>query len=1193
MHKQIIAAIFQKARRIYDSDTSDKFLCLPDTTVVLSPEDIKCLGNLSKGEDIESFEHKADLIFDFSCRMNSPIRGITTRVEEGEWLWDVYDYILKNAILAKGNVDASAEEEYKKAVGILYRDELRTPSEEYEAYRSYRDQYYKKEEECISIHNSLLTASGEEAGILQKNLETAKAQLSDVQRDWSLFGYKEKIESALSVKDNSLVNNPYSFWRKLQDSFIPDVDLNARGEKGFYATTYIFPTNFVDEKWDSILIPGTELAKLYESAPEEIKVICENGNVFSNVKEIHLEYRSVRVERPWFNFDVFKSRLWRLPDEMDQKISYGTGSFVGMFPAYVTALLLMRNGCITYTSGKKVSFSGERQDVSILAYICKKIPTSPDPDETADWAGDFTAREKASLKIQQKTGGKIAAFRGGELVDSGVFEVGDQFRFKALPDDKYILTQWKVNGQFINNEDYTYECTLPEGGLTVIPCWELGEPLNSIQARIDKDTLVSIKNGPATLDMNRYADLCRIKVIAKDAFRDYDNLCAVTLGNFVEILGENAFSNCRKLERITIPAATQTIHKDAFARDTYQQDPIIHVHPANETYTTLNGILVEKRKTLAAKTVTCKCGAKYFFAEEAPAVCPACGCALDGFPVREEVVRVPDVKVPFRVTRQEAEEKVHQFYAKKGFASKEFKKLITQSEIQLQPVYAPYWEWDVQANGSFTIKVYKQDKAGANSGQDVEKQIETHTQDVSIPETKVSIPASRVVKDVVLSTENTYTEAFGFDQAPDGTAFELYKKNAKESQGEERQQIVKKLRDQAKQPYSSSLLKSCEDGIVNFISETGRLLINPIWIGSFVYKEKPYSFYVDGNNGKVTAKDPFPKNWGKIALVVGSILAALALAILAIVYFNPKATARRKDHQPPTVATKALAVTNPTSDGFTIQWEKAKDDVTPEALINYQVFLLSPGGSQFSLVKEEKGITSYTFTDLNPSSTYRFYVVAKDEKGNVLQYPGDNQSSSAQTIVSRPESTTVTRPSSNSVRRPTVTRTVLLMKDGAVSCDGVYDSSAQLKETLDSKLNRSDFAISFDFNSATDGSGSGKTDNILTFDSSYRALGLTMRNKTIHITVNNQRQVIDTGIPIRPGEWQHVDLAYKNGKITINGKEYQVQALNGPGNNVLSTNNYSNGHCFKGIIRNLLVSTMADNDASTQNRERRGGVRVR
>ena len=1165
MQKKYLAAIYQKVRRIYEDEASGKFLCLPDATQVLSPEVLKCLAfmdsfssvNDSSDEAVMAFERNENTLFDFSHRMNSPIRGITTRVEEGELLWDIYDSILNNAILAKGKVDSAMEKEYRRASGILFKDgELRNPSDEYETYRTYRDQYFKAIEECDSINNSISFSSGNEAKELQQELELAKTRLSDIQQDWNLHGFKEIVEEALTIFENSLVDNPYSFWQELKKNFNPDLDLHARADRGYYATTYIFPTTFAEEQWDSIRISGDELEKLYDDAPEVIQSLCNDGEDFTGISSIQLEYRSVRVERPWFNPSIFKSRLWRLPDELNGKISYGSDSLIGRFPAYISALLLLRNIQITFKGGKTVDsgpvFSDQassNQGVSIMAYICKRIPTSPNPDENADWADGFAARKKAELKVEQKAGGKVSVKWAGQKADSGVFEVGERFIFEAVPDEKYILSQWKINGEFINNTNYTYACELPEGGLTVIPCWELGDSLDSIQVNIHKDTLVSFDKGPDNLDMNRYGKLCRIKVIGEKAFQNYTNLCSVNLGNFVEIIGEKAFSNCQKLERISIPASTLTIHKDAFARDNYQSDPIIQVSPDNETYTTLNGILIEKRKTCLVHTLTCKCGAKYFFKDLAPEVCPACGCPMDSSLTQQEVVRLPDVKAPFKVTQQEAGELVRKFYAKKGFAAKDFKEAISQSDLRLRPVYAPYWEWNVQANGSFTVKVYKSDNS-KQANTNVENEIETHTRNVSIPETKVSVPASLVVKGDALDTNSTYTEPFSFENAPAETAYEVYSKNYAESLSDERERVLKILRDLAKKPYNSSLLKTCEDGVVNYVSEENRLLTNPIWLGSFDYKEKPYSFYVDGYSKKVTAKNAFPKNWGKIAILVGSILAAIALIALLIVLLKPKSS-KNKDSQAPTVSSNILALTDNASDHFTIQWEQATDNITSGKDISYEIYLFTPDDPVWRVAYVGKGIDSYTFSDLKPETNYSCYVSAKDEKGNACKYEALNL---------RTPATTTSNPSSG---------TIILSKPESVYSDGVYMSSSRLHEDLGKQFNRNCFELSFDFKNDP---GPNNSNNILTFDTSYRALGLIMRkDNTICVTINNAEKTFDTPVSFKPGEWTHIKLIYDNGRLTINDHVLQVGTLNGPGNNILSTNNFSNGSSFKGTIRNLIV----------------------
>lgn len=99
-----------------------------------------------------------------------------------------------------------------------------------------------------------------------------------------------------------------------------------------------------------------------------------------------------------------------------------------------------------------------------------------------------------------------------------------------------------------------------------------------------------------------------------------------------------------------------------------------------------------------------------------------------------------------------------------------------------------------------------------------------------------------------------------------------------------------------------------------------------------------------------------------------------------------------KDTEAPTVGSKAINVTNITSDSITITWERATDNVTAMGDIRYQVGLVEDNNPQDSwrVVCDERGINSYTFTGLKPSTTYAFFVKAYDRRGNVLQYPLDN-----------------------------------------------------------------------------------------------------------------------------------------------------------------------------------------------------------
>lgn len=148
--------------------------------------------------------------------------------------------------------------------------------------------------------------------------------------------------------------------------------------------------------------------------------------------------------------------------------------------------------------------------------------------------------------------------------------------------------------------------------------------------------------------------------------------------------------------------------------------------------------------------------------------------------------------------------------------------------------------------------------------------------------------------------------------------------------------------------------------------------------------------------------------------------------------------------------------------------------------------------------------------------------------------------------------------------------TALFAMPDELYCDGVYRSTAQFKVDLGNSLDRSSFELSFDFKREA---GTSENDNILVLDSYYRSLSLEMndKGKRIRIGINNGNKYYNTSVTFKEGEWNHIDLLYRGKMLTINGKTFSVGLLNGPGNNILSSNNYSNGHCFKGQIKNVVV----------------------
>lgn len=244
---------------------------------------------------------------------------------------------------------------------------------------------------------------------------------------------------------------------------------------------------------------------------------------------------------------------------------------------------------------------------------------------------------------------------------------------------------------------------------------------------------------------------------------------------------------------------------------------------------------------------------------------------------------------------------------------------------------------------------------------------------------------------------------------------------------------------------------------------------------------------------------------------------------------------------------KVLKVSNVTSGGFTIGWEPLAD----KNVTDYGVYLAGEGPGT-AWCKKMKGIKSYTYTGLKPGIRYTTFVYAYGPDGKeVFTYEA------ADAVC---------------IPFPADAKNIVL-KPGITSCNGVYGEGAVgLDVNLGSQFNRKYFEVSFDyFISATD-KDSVRNDNIITFDSSYRALGLIMREGSIFVTTNNGSKLFDSGIRYKKGELEHINLILIDGELVINSKLIKVGDIKwSPSNNILSSRNYSNGHAFKGQIKNLIV----------------------
>ena len=84
--------------------------------------------------------------------------------------------------------------------------------------------------------------------------------------------------------------------------------------------------------------------------------------------------------------------------------------------------------------------------------------------------------------------------------------------------------------------------------------------------------------------------------IRGDTFRDCTSLTSVTIGNGVNSIERNAFLGCTSLASINIPNSVEFIGTGAFSGCINL--PKIQVGEKNNEYTDVNGVLLDKKKTL-------------------------------------------------------------------------------------------------------------------------------------------------------------------------------------------------------------------------------------------------------------------------------------------------------------------------------------------------------------------------------------------------------------------------------------------------------------------------------------------------------------------------------------------------------------------------------------------------------------------
>lgn len=333
-------ALMSKAKTVFESDGT--FLSFPALNPLTYSTEWLHLALADGGTDAE-----LKAASEFSRVVNAIPGGPLFDGPSEELLWDVYGDVLHRAHIAGGSLTAAEQSARDRAQAALYvsaADGSRSDSPQLRAYKQYRDAVITAQEELRNAEATARAAGDEAFAAWQSGAgATLRQALVSLQQEWVTKGWKDLIEQALNVEETLGQKAARGQWTEWQNAFNPDIDLQTDLDRQRFAVTGLVPSDALDlDSWPTFTLSAEEITALAAGAPPELRNLLDSTSGATDILSLTFEYRSVALNRPWFNPRVFRARCWKFDDD-EPPLSDGATPPNGRCPAYVVALVLARN----------------------------------------------------------------------------------------------------------------------------------------------------------------------------------------------------------------------------------------------------------------------------------------------------------------------------------------------------------------------------------------------------------------------------------------------------------------------------------------------------------------------------------------------------------------------------------------------------------------------------------------------------------------------------------------------------------------------------------------------------------------------------------------------------------------------------------------------------------------------------------
>ncbi|MFV0417302.1 MAG: hypothetical protein ACK5KT_01045 [Dysgonomonas sp.] len=298
----------------------------------------------------------------------------------------------------------------------------------------------------------------------------------------------------------------------------------------------------------------------------------------------------------------------------------------------------------------------------------------------------------------------------------------------------------------------------------------------------------------------------------------------------------------------------------------------------------------EKLNTKNSKIISCrKCGAESTFYENMKSVaCPYCTSPLVESDAHEERLIQPSYLLPFKVSEKDILNCVGVWLKGLWFAPNKLKKraLLTN---KLQGIYIPCWTYDAQTNTDYTGQRGVNYTTTVGSGKNKQTVVRTRwtycSGRISLFFDDIMVPASRMVASGVMKKiENWDTKNMveTDNRFLSGFVTEKYVVNM-DAGYETAKQIMESHIDYAIRQDIGGDHQRVDSKKTSYNNVKFKLILLPIYVSSYTYRNKLYHFFVNGRTGQITGDRPY-----SIIKIVLAVIAGLILIAAFIMYMkNP------------------------------------------------------------------------------------------------------------------------------------------------------------------------------------------------------------------------------------------------------------------------------------------------------------------